>query len=305
MNHITKYKCLFSCSSGTYSFFKEYISSLLENIPNSTLYLDSSIPTREILNSEEKGEEKYVIFSLQIWYPWLDILKDCKHCKIYILNTEQLSITAQKDKFVKIFNDGYSITDYSLENIKILQNLVNKDKNHKKLRYVPYQYSDIENINLKNIITNYPATKKYDIAFVGAESARRNNILNALKLAGFSIIIANGFDNHRDLQISEAKILLNIHYANDYQIYESIRCDRWAFAGHVVVSESSLFTDSLDMNPIVQFFEYEQLVSKTIEILQNYEKFKVERDKQHLIYFPTIKNNRLNILKDSFSELFQ
>lgn len=34
-------------------------------------------------------------------------------------------------------------------------------------------------------------------------------------------------------------ILLNIHLQDEWKIYESIRCERWRFAGMKIVSETS------------------------------------------------------------------
>ena len=64
--------------------------------------------------------------------------------------------------------------------------------------------------------------------------------------------------------IGKAKILLNIHYNEEYKIFESIRCEPWMACGLTVVSESSL-----DDSTRCIHVPYKELVDKVCSILQN------------------------------------
>lgn len=79
----------------------------------------------------------------------------------------------------------------------------------------------------------------------------------------------------RDLLISKASALLNIHTHDNFTIYESIRCERWRQSGMPILSESS--------------FEYKnETTYKNILFL----------DKTNLIVTAKSKNLRKNFIKN-------
>jgi hypothetical protein len=61
-------------------------------------------------------------------------------------------------------------------------------------------------------------------------------------------LVTNKWATSRDFILSFAKILLNVHYHESYNVYEEIRCDRWTFTGMMVVSEDSHDNESLDIS---------------------------------------------------------
>jgi hypothetical protein len=73
--------------------------------------------------------------------------------------------------------------------------------------------------------------------------------------------------------LSSAKILLNVHSHESYNVYEDIRCDRWTFAGMMVVSEDSYKNESLDISELVTFVKYDKLVDTIKDILGNYDEY--------------------------------
>lgn len=105
---------------------------------------------------------------------------------------------------------------------------------------------------------------QYDIGFCGYGTPRRRHIIESLIQKGYRILfLSNTFGEERDKKLAACKTLLNIHAGEDYQVFESSRCEPWLAIGVPVISEHSLDNDSRCIN-----VSYEELVSKTIEILQ-------------------------------------
>ena len=89
-------------------------------------------------------------------------------------------------------------------------------------------------------------------------------IIDQLNKYGYHIlIISNMYGEDRDKQLATCKVLLNIHAHEDYQIFESARCEPWLAIGVSVISEQSLDNDSRCIN-----VSYDEIVNKTIEVLQ-------------------------------------
>lgn len=110
------------------------------------------------------------------------------------------------------------------------------------------------------------ATPEASVAFVGTLSERRYKILAELVRLNFRVVILQDlFGPERDNEIAKCKVLLNIHYADDYKIFEAPRCTRWALAGLPVVSEQSV--DQCTM-PNVTFVRYDSLVDAMTNLFQ-------------------------------------
>lgn len=157
-------------------------------------------------------------------------------------NTEQLTRTSElrkiKDK-IKNFKI-IEIWDYSIENINIL---------HKNgitnTRYFPPkiwpEYRD-------KLLSYNDGSYNYDVAFCGLMSSDRINVINKLRNKKISCNIINGYGDYRDKLIAKCKILLNIHYAGDYKIFEKIRCFPWLDTGKTIISHNSLDADPRCIN---------------------------------------------------------
>ena len=171
--------------------------------------------------------------------------------KVGFINVEHLS-----DKYNLEYNKKYllpeiDVYDYSLDNIKI----------YGYGNYISYKINLTENNFLKSCINN---TKLYDISFVGWPSNRRLHIINQLITLGYRVdIIATQFGKERDIRIGQSKLLLNIHLASEWLIYEAIRCERWRLAGMLILSETCL---SSPPDGIIEC-PYNKLVDKIKELL--------------------------------------
>ena len=174
-------------------------------------------------------------------------------------NTEQLTSKKNKLKLDYIINyikkhNIKEVWDYSKSNIELFLN------NSIVAKYVPLQtpksYSDkLQNYRNEGIV--------YDVGFCGSVTQRRQDIFNELRKNNINVkVIYPVFGEERDKELAKCKILINIHAEEDYNIFESSRCDAWLSIGVPIISENSLDNDSRCIN-----VEYDQLVSKVKETL--------------------------------------
>ena len=138
--------------------------------------------------------------------------------KIGFINTEQLCVPSKYAEYLMYAISGIEIFDYSEENIRISG----------KGKFLPYQEVLAETEKLKGFLD---VPKEYDFAVVGTPSEYRFEVIKKYKNAGFTINYVHGWKDERDKEIGKCRALLNIHYNSEYRIYESIRCNRWKFAG--------------------------------------------------------------------------
>jgi len=224
----------------------------------------------------------------------------------FIYNTEQLSIKKWIDLISKL-SYNYTIFDYSLYNIELLKNIN------------PSCYSiffpilfDKQNMLFENNLDD----KIYDISFIGSLTEKRSFIINQLKNKGYKINIVNDCYDFKDKynKILSSKILLNIHAHNDYKIFEFARCSIPIFNSQIVISENS-FDEKLVLNKDISkeisnindyildkviFSEYDKLIDKVEDVLNNIDRYKYKIDIEELEYYNNKEINRLNNFFKSF-----
>jgi beta-1,4-mannosyl-glycoprotein beta-1,4-N-acetylglucosaminyltransferase len=168
-----------------------------------------------------------------------------KNVEIALFNSEPLNLIHRLDNIKKYLdnNKGIKIYDYSLSNIKILNQ--NGYNNTYHLNYVIYKEEDDF---LKN--TNKTTTKIYDFGIISHENPvyvkRRLDVANFLISNNYSVNVIQGWKENRDKELAKCSVILNIHGSNNGEIsmiFEHIRCDRLLSAGFKVLSEESLFLD--------------------------------------------------------------
>ena len=253
MNKVTHHLV---CLKTSISFFAEYLLSFKPYIDFDFIIL----PNVQAIDNYNYINSRYHVYYFCSGMSNFILKKDIRKV---LINTEQLTRPEYKDSCVNYLKSKCPIYDYSPENNSIMKN---------KLTYFPYQYYDEEVNKLKDLINN--EEKKYDIAFCGLPSVRRTDIINKLIEKGITV---NGISSlwgvQRDKAIASCKILLNIHCNETYNVYETIRCDRWVFAGLPIISEDSIASDKLDVNNVIIFTKYDKLVDTVIEALKNYDTF--------------------------------
>jgi hypothetical protein len=176
----------------------------------------------------------------------------------FILYTsEQLTRPSQLENVLEMAKRPgcLEIWDYSAANVAILAN------HGVQARHMPLKISDDYATRLRSYRA---AGQSYDVGFCGWVNERRRAILNACKEKGLSVNIITSWGEERDRALAQCKVLINIHYEDDYNIFESNRCEPWLAIGVPIVSEKSLDDDPRCIN-----VSYEKLVSATLELCNN------------------------------------
>jgi hypothetical protein len=185
----------------------------------------------EFLESELSPEREQVIY---FNHHYKDPLPEGK---VYYYNVEQLTRQSELTIIKNLWNTGkiLEIWDYSRINCQILS--INNIPN----RYVPFTLTPKRANYYQSLKCS---VKEYDIGFCGASSPRRQTVLNGVREAGLNVLALHSvWGEERDQQLAKCKIILNIHYANDYRIFERARCEQWLAVGQQVISEESLDND--------------------------------------------------------------
>lgn len=174
-------------------------------------------------------------------------------------NTEQLTRKREFDRITARLRaaDITEIWDYSTVNIKILQ-----DAGFTNLRHVPVGTLP-ETVDMIRMWRNICAPE-FDVAFCGEQSSRRCAIIEALQREGIRVRTISAWGMARDREIARCRVLLNVHYADDYTVFESVRCDPWLRAGMPVITEKSLDDDPR----CAVIAPYNELVEKTVCFIQ-------------------------------------
>lgn len=252
------------CLKSTYPYFEEYALTLKNTMTSLghdvSIAIERELPLVNIIRAP-KGQ-RYVLLVFQEVPEYLMPLTWMEHCVLALINTEQLSQIKWAQTMQKwLTHDKCPLIDYSEANTGYLS--LSSDR----VFIVPYQYDEEEVKHLKALRQPY----KWDVAFCGTLSPRRQHILNELRSRGVSVKEVQGWKDARDSEIAQCRILLNIHFREDYQVFESYRCDRWIFASKVVVTETSTGQQNFDLNKLITVVPYEELVDKVIEVLSNFE----------------------------------
>jgi len=238
---------------GLNKYFVEYMNTFDTHIP----VLKSQIDNYDLNNCDE-----LIAVQKGTWLP--DIVFK-SNCKVFIANTEQLCDEKVqervKSELLEVENKcGYKIKvyDYSIENCKILNNM--------GFETIYYPYIS-RNSEIEYLSTLLNSEKIYDIGFVGCINERRKTILDKLSSNGVKVGVIELFGNERDIELSRCKYILNIHWADHFNIFESIRCNRWLQAGFKVISEDSI---DVAMNSNLYIFRYNELVDNILVLNNEY-----------------------------------
>lgn len=252
------------CERSCFPFFEDYINSFLNQI-NLNLIIVNNLNT--------------VDYNKDVTYFFIGKLPQFAYkskFKIFYINMEQLTQNNYLTYCQTISKFGIPIINYNEANCQLIPNSI----------LIRYQY---ESFSLYE-------EKRYDVAFVGSIGSRREKILNQLQEDGIQVHRVEGWGETRDKEILQAKILLNIHYEENYKIYESLRCDRFLFNGMIVVTETSMFQELLDVNDLLIVADYSDLVSKVKDVLQNYSEYIEKLEIKRETILPSIIESRKNDL---------
>jgi hypothetical protein len=211
------------------------------------------------------GNEIY-LFLGNVTPRFLKLAIDEHYRHIYLINTEQSTRPIWTMIIQYYSKTGVNIIDYDQYQVGITEKLSPQGK----IFYLPYQVTKTETKYLTSVIQK--TKKQYNVAFCSTnKSKKRLGVFARLQQKGITVIDVAGWKNCRDKRIAQAQILVNIHYDNDYQIFEHMRCDRWILSGMLVVSEESLSDASTDCKDLMIIEKYDAIVDKIVHIIDNYE----------------------------------
>lgn len=256
------------CEEKTLKYSKDYCDALLKSLD--LKYLLYNKPNQVTI-------KRGYIYIFRLIVPEHLLTDPTNFKNFYVINTEQLTKKIWFDKIKHYSDIGIKIITYDHYQSLALPYLP---------IYLPYPINNDENQYLSNLVINTP--KEYDVVFCTANSEKRIDIFERLKDRKIKVIDAIGWGNERDEQIAKAKILINIHYDDTYNIFEHIRCDRWIMAGQMIITEESLSDASLDIKNLLIIDKYENLIDKIVDVINKYDfyynKFKIDlQAKKHTI----------------------
>lgn len=232
----------------TINFFIEYIDSIVKNNVN---FNKIEISKNLILFLKKNNDNKNKFIFLEKIPSTILILNNIL-INCFLVNTEQMT-RIDKNNLILSYPNEITIIDYSSVNYEIL-------KPYKNTIYLPYQ------INYNEI---YYFEKIKQICMIGLMSSRRIQIFNKIKQFD-NIDIIKGWGVVRDNQLFKYKILVNIHFNFDYNVFEQLRCNRCIFNKIIVITEKS-YVENYELKDYIIECEYNQIVNKVLEVSKNYD----------------------------------
>ncbi len=213
---------------------------------------------------------------------------------IALLNTEQLSRTSWN----KRIPHGVIHIDYSEANLLCLEK---SGCGHGSRIYLPYQ------LHHREIRQYYQPKKSRDVCIIYPHtSERRHKVIRDLKERGVNVDIISGFGHSRDVELFQYKILINLHFSEEYKIFEELRCCRAIFHQMIVISESSLYDDLHLLRKHFISVPYECVANKVVDVLANYELY--HSHLFHLFethFLPIYEDTLIQTAHTNISSIFQ
>ncbi len=263
-----KLHIVFICEQKIVHYFEDYINTF-HNLFEVTIILFNVMEvTEEYMRDQiEKGlhKERFYIFMQYIPPHVLQNIDFYQSigCKMGIFNTEQLS-NKKNAWMINCQHPFFYRVDYSEVNLFILSN--ENGLNQKKI-HLPYQ------VHLREI-SHQEIPKDRDVCIIFPYmSERRYKIITELKEKGISVDIIRGFREVRDAELFRYKVLLNVHFADDFNIFEEMRCVRAIFNQMIVVSEKSWYDDLHLLRRHFLVCEYDHIVAKVIDVMVHYDMY--------------------------------
>lgn len=190
--------------------------------------------------------------------------------RIIIYNTEQMSCDRHRAHLLervrgRIDADVLEVWDYSEYNVRVLSSLFDEANISISVRHVPLRVAGAHLCRL-SLLCARQGPKEYDVGFCGTPSERRESVLNFIESQGISVHRVCYFGERRDRELAKCKIILNIHYSDDYRVFERLRCEPWLAVGTPVVSEESEDNDS--RCTYTAYFDIPRVVQEKLMVLQ-------------------------------------
>jgi hypothetical protein len=260
---LKKPRVVFICDRKIMCYFEDYINTF-HNIFEVSIFLFTAVEMIDGFLGQQiiAGSQRETFYIFMQFVP-PNVMEKlnlyiAEGFKMGIFNTEQLSkkehawmINCQHPFFYRV--------DYSEVNLLVIAN----EMNHKKI-YLPYQVHPRE-------IRSTEVVKDRGVCIIYPyKSERRYKIINDLKAKGIQVDEISGFQEARDAELFRYKVLLNVHFADDYNVFEEMRCVRAVFNQMIVISEKSWYDDLHILRRHFLVCDYDQIVAKVVDVVVNY-----------------------------------
>ena len=247
----------FICEKTIWKFFEDYVDSLIHVLTQNNHHVQvikqNEVSIRHWFYDQQlvrTNKNKYVFIQSDygvVYNPNIDVS---------VVNTEQMTRSKYRTSIKRLLDKGYRVIDYSEENVCVLRESEHPEK---LITFIPYQ------VNPKELSpTN---TKTNGSCFIGCLSPRRKKILQKIG----NVNIVKGWNTERDRHLFTHKIMVNIHFDEDYGINEQLRINRCIFNRVIVVSERSAHDELLYLKKYIVFCDYDEIPDKVRDIADNYE----------------------------------
>jgi len=212
----------------------------------------------------------------------------------------KIKYNENKNYFVRIdrfqhLNSSDIIIDYSQPNIfNVKKSGLFNDFSNKHIYIAPCLYKNIY-INAKN--RKIPSLT----TFINVNEPRRKKLLvnitqSTLKHGN----INNCFDKHKLQELYQnTKVVINIRQTPHHDTFEELRCLPALQNGVIVVSEKSPLSHLVPYNELIIWTDYDNIINKTKEVLENYEEYhkKIFTEKNIKVLYKMDDKNK-QIMKD-------
>lgn len=288
------YTLIFICDRKIISFFEDYIHTF-HHIFNVEIFLfNNHFQIKNYLDSftENNSNLKNNIFIFMQFIPH-EIIQNIQFYinhsyKLCLFNTEQLS----RPTYATTINSYHPFIyrmDYSEINLLVVANELKKV-------FLPYQvhYNEIKNYHkINDVCIIYPY-----------KSERRHKIINELKSCGIQVDEISGFLGTRDEKLFRYKILINIHFDEDYNIFEEMRCNRCIMNQMIVISEKSWYDDLHLLRRHFIVSDYDNIVPKVKDVLINYHLYHSHLFRSFDKLLPVYDNDLKSIAFENINNIF-
>jgi hypothetical protein len=182
------------------------------------------------------------------------------------MNFEKLSVPNNLNNILNRVKTSkpVHVYDYSKSNI----NLWKKHEVH-NVGWFPMLHNKYDTYKLQQM-RKHNGAPQYDFGIIAYNndincSSRRKQVATYLRNIGHRVNVVCGWGDARDNELAKCEVILNIHHAETYKIFEHLRCDRLLYAGFKVVSEEcdDLCADFLTTFNNLKIVSYNTLLSLT------------------------------------------
>ncbi len=258
---------VFICPDKDWIYFEDYFSSFSKYI---------HILRYVTINETPLSSDIIYMFVLDI-PQWVISQHSQKKISIVYMNTEQLTKPDREKQVSYYLSNDIMVIDYDYYQSQWFHSLHHF--------YLPVLPTSLE----KWVIQ--PKRHQVGICAILA-SERRLRMCQLLYKHGIDVINIHCWREERDSLLGQCQIIINIHYDTDYNIFEHLRCDRWIMSGAIVLSETSINDDSLDIKPLLFLSSYDNMLQTVVHMLQKYEHIVTEQKQKCDLYLSDIIKKR-------------